>query len=82
MFAVERSPGLPDGIFSNQKSKFEKILEGLGMENVDLFFCHLDFFIPFVIFYRNLVNFVVIITRFGMFYQEKSGNPGILANIM
>jgi hypothetical protein len=26
-------PGLPDGIFSNQKSQFLCIWEGLGMEN-------------------------------------------------
>jgi hypothetical protein len=29
--------GLPDGLFSNQKSKFGQILEGLGMEDVALF---------------------------------------------
>jgi hypothetical protein len=29
--------GLPDGFFSNQKSKFGKILEVLGWENVDIF---------------------------------------------
>jgi hypothetical protein len=32
--------------------------------------------LPCGIFYDNLANFVVIITRFGMFYHEKSGNPG------
>jgi hypothetical protein len=30
-------PGLPDGFFSNQKSKFGQILEGLRWENVDIF---------------------------------------------
>jgi hypothetical protein len=30
-------PGLPDGLFSNQKSKFGKILEGLAMEEVGIF---------------------------------------------
>jgi hypothetical protein len=29
--------GLPDGFFSNQKSKFGKIWEGLRRENVDIF---------------------------------------------
>jgi hypothetical protein len=29
--------GLPDGLFSNQKSQFGKILEGLKLENVDIF---------------------------------------------
>jgi hypothetical protein len=34
--------GLPDGIFPNQKSQFGKILEGLGMEKVDIFYGHLE----------------------------------------
>jgi hypothetical protein len=29
--------GLPDGIFSNQKSKFRAILEGLAMEDVGMY---------------------------------------------
>jgi hypothetical protein len=29
--------GLPDGIFPTQKSSFEYILMGLGMENVGIF---------------------------------------------
>jgi hypothetical protein len=29
--------GLPDAFFSNQKSKFGQILEGLRMEKVDIF---------------------------------------------
>jgi hypothetical protein len=32
---------LPDGLVSNQK--FGKILEGLGLENVDVFYGPLDF---------------------------------------
>jgi hypothetical protein len=34
--------GLPDGISSNQKSQFGKILEGLGMEKVGIFYGHLE----------------------------------------
>jgi hypothetical protein len=34
-------PGLPDGIFANQKSKFCNIFEGFGIENVGIFFNHL-----------------------------------------
>jgi hypothetical protein len=30
-------PGLPDGIFSNQKFQFGYILEGLGMEKFGIF---------------------------------------------
>jgi hypothetical protein len=40
---VTSSPGLPDGLFLNQKSKFGYILEGLGMENV-IFYDHLEYF--------------------------------------
>jgi hypothetical protein len=35
---------LPDGFFSNQKSQFGKILEGLRWENVDIFYGHLEYF--------------------------------------
>jgi hypothetical protein len=34
--------GLPDGIFSNQKSQFGQILEGLEMENVGIFYGYLE----------------------------------------
>jgi hypothetical protein len=35
---------LPDGLFSNQKSQFGKMLEDLGMENVCKFYDHLEYF--------------------------------------
>jgi hypothetical protein len=35
---------LPDGIFSNQKSKFESFLEDLAMEDVGIFYRHLVYF--------------------------------------
>jgi hypothetical protein len=70
---------LPDGFFSNQKSHFGKILEGLAMEDVGICYGHLVNFPaiwhilwPFGIFSPILVHF----TRFGMLYQEKSGSPG------
>jgi hypothetical protein len=34
--------GLPDGLFSNQKSQCGYILEGLGMENDVIFYDHLE----------------------------------------
>jgi hypothetical protein len=40
----EEERGLPDGLFLNQKSQFGYILEGLGMENVVLFYDHLEYF--------------------------------------
>jgi hypothetical protein len=36
--------GLPDGTFSNKKSKFEHILEGLTVEDVGIFYWHLYYF--------------------------------------
>jgi hypothetical protein len=72
-------PGLPDGLFSNPKSKFGKILEGLAMEDVGILFGYLVHFTVFCyilwtfgIVRGNLVYFF----RFGIFSQEKSGNPG------
>jgi hypothetical protein len=69
--------GLPDGLFSYQKSKFGYILEVLGMENVGIFYGHLEYFMtiwyvswPFCIFCGHLVFFPC----FGMLYQEKSAN--------
>jgi hypothetical protein len=46
---------LPDGLFSNQKSKLGQILEGLGWENVDMYIL-----MPFGIFYRYLGYFMTI----------------------
>jgi hypothetical protein len=53
---------LPDGIFSNQKSQFGKILESLAMEEVD-FRSILSILRPNGIFYGHLVHFVVCCTE-------------------
>jgi TRAP-type mannitol/chloroaromatic compound transport system permease small subunit len=62
------------GIFSNQKSQYEFILESLAMKDVN-FFGHSVYLLPFRIFCGLLVYFVVILVHFGVLYQEKSGNP-------
>jgi hypothetical protein len=36
---LDSNAGLPDGLFSNQKSQFGQILEGLRLENADIFYC-------------------------------------------
>jgi hypothetical protein len=71
---------LPDGLFSNQKSQFGFIGEGLAMENLGIFYDHLDYFRaignilwPFGIFCGNWYIF----PRFGILDQEKSGNPDV-----
>jgi hypothetical protein len=43
---VKLSPGLPNGFFSDQKSQFGYIREGLGMENVDIYSGHLEYLRP------------------------------------
>jgi hypothetical protein len=70
--------GLPDGIFSNQKSQFGLILECLTMKDVGNFYGHSVYFtaisyilLPFSIFNGHFG----ISSHFGMLYQEKSGNP-------
>jgi hypothetical protein len=35
---------LPDGLFSNSKSQFGKIWEGLGLIIVNVFYGHLEYF--------------------------------------
>jgi hypothetical protein len=40
--------GLPDGIFSIQKSQFGKICEGLALDDFGLFYGHLVYFWPFM----------------------------------
>jgi hypothetical protein len=76
----EATAGLPDGLFSNQKYQFGKILEGLAMENVGIFYVHLVHFTAiwymyFVAIWYILKLFWYIFPRFGMLHQEKSGNP-------
>jgi hypothetical protein len=68
---------LPDGSFSNQKSKFGEILEGLAMKDIGVFYGHLVHFAVFCyilwifgIVHGNLVYF----SRFGSLYQGKSDN--------
>jgi hypothetical protein len=70
---------LPDGLFSNQKSQFGYILEGLRLDNVNIFYDHKDYFTdiwddilsPFGTFCVLSVNF----SGFGVMGKEKSGNP-------
>jgi hypothetical protein len=58
-----RPPGLPDGLFSNQKYQFRENFEGLRLENVDIFW-------SFGIIYRHLGNCMTIwyiLCSFGTF---------------
>jgi hypothetical protein len=69
---------LPDGIFSNQKSQFGKILEGLRMEKVGIFRAHLEYARAgwYILWpFGNLVAIWYICHRFGTLCQGKSVNP-------
>jgi hypothetical protein len=57
---------LPDGIFSNQKSQFGKILECLVIRDVVKCYWPFLYFTAFLVYFPHL----------GMLYQQKSGNPG------
>jgi hypothetical protein len=71
-------PGLPDGTFSNQKSKFGYILEGHVMKKVGIFYGHLECIeaIWYILWpFGNLVAIWCISPRFGILKKEISGNP-------
>jgi hypothetical protein len=77
--------------FRTKNRNLGQILEGVAIEDVGIFYGHLAYFTSvryilwaFGIFYGHLVYFMVIwyilwalgiFFRFGMLYQEKSGNP-------
>jgi hypothetical protein len=65
--------GLPDGLFSNQKSQFGKILEGLRMKNAGIIDGYLEYFT--VIWYISwpFGNVVVICDIFPHFWHIVSG---------
>jgi hypothetical protein len=67
---------LSNGTFS---SLFEYIFDGPGMENVGMICGHLENITAIWYMSWPLGNFVVIwyiFPRFGILYQDKSGNPG------
>jgi hypothetical protein len=71
---------LPDGLFSNPKSQFGKILEGLAMENLGIFYDHLVYLTAiwyilwsFGIFCGHLVHF----SPFWYFVPRKIWQPTI-----
>jgi hypothetical protein len=59
------APVLPDGFFSNHKSKFGQILKGLRWGNVDIFRAIWNILWIFGIFHDHLVHFC----SFGTFFR-------------
>jgi hypothetical protein len=65
-------------VFSNPKSRFGLILESLATEDVAIFYGHLVYFTSYWYILRPIRRFcghLVYFSRFGMAYQENSGNP-------
>jgi hypothetical protein len=65
-------------MFSNQKSQFWINFEGLGMEKVGIFCGQLEYIKAILNIlwpFGNSVEIWYIFPRFGIFCQEKSGNP-------
>jgi hypothetical protein len=70
--------GLPDGLFSDQKSQFGLILEDVRLKNVDIYFMTIwNILTTFGIFYDYFVHSVFIFSSLGILHQEKSGNPDV-----
>jgi hypothetical protein len=69
--------GLPDGIFSSQKSQFLFILGDFEEENFNIFYGHLVYIVSIwyiLCSFYIFVTFWYIFAHLGMFYQSKSGN--------
>jgi hypothetical protein len=65
-------------MFSNQKSQFGKILKGLAMEDVGIFYGHFVYMLAKLYTLWPLGKYcghLAYFSGFGMLYREKSGNP-------
>jgi hypothetical protein len=70
--------GLPNGLFSNQKSLFWKKLDGIGIENVVIFNYLWEFFTAIWYYLQPfgiVCGHLVYIFRFGMFGPRKIWQP-------
>jgi hypothetical protein len=71
--------GLPDGLFSNKKSKFGEIFGGSCNGRCWYILCTLGPFYGLLLYFMDiwysLWEFGILFPRFGILYQEKSGNP-------
>jgi hypothetical protein len=73
-----RHAGLPDGLFSNQKSQYGYLLEGLAMQNLGIFYDHLVYFTAIANIFGHLVYFPqpwYFVPRLGIFYQNLATLP-------
>jgi hypothetical protein len=66
-------PGLPDDLFSNQKSQFGYIWRGLGMETVSIFYDHWGYFLAI---WYSLWQFGTVCVRLVYLYHFGMLGPG------
>jgi hypothetical protein len=76
---LRTTPGLPDGLFSNQKYLFGYILKGFEMGSVGMVFGHWGKIYGHLVYFMSnwqlSGNFVYFIfPHFSILCQEKSGN--------
>jgi hypothetical protein len=67
--------GLPDGIFSNQKSQFWYIFGAIEWKMLVYFMAIWNNFTVILRSFRNVVVIWYIFQHFGILHEEKSGNP-------
>jgi hypothetical protein len=70
--------GLPDGLFSNQKSQFGGIFQNLRWRNVDIFEFLFGMFYGYMHIYDHLVHFVFIWYIFPVLVSCKKKNLATL----
>jgi hypothetical protein len=68
--------------FQTKKSQFGSILEGLRLENINIFYGHLEYFTYGHLGYCLTISYILcsfgtFYSGFGITYQEKYGNTGL-----
>jgi hypothetical protein len=74
----DSASGLPDGIFSNQKSRFGYILEGLAMEDVGTLYGYLVYFTAIwysLWLFGIIYGYLIFIFPFWFFVPRKIWQP-------
>jgi hypothetical protein len=62
--------------FQTKNPNLEKILEGLAMEDVGIFYGHFTVFCYILWTFSLVSGHLVYFSRFGILYKVKSGNTG------
>jgi hypothetical protein len=73
LFFREPQVGLPDGFFSNPKSQFGQILEGLRLENMVIFYGHLEYFFDHLVHWCSFGTFIPVLVSCSKKYLATLG---------